>query len=64
MDNKQEKLHNIRHSLAHVLASAVLEMFPKAQLGVGPVIENGFFYDFLLPRPLTPEDLKVLDNRQ
>ena len=63
MDNKQEKLHNIRHSLAHVLASAVLEMFPKAQLGVGPVIENGFFYDFLLPRPLTPEDIKVLEKR-
>src|SRR5258708_490480 len=57
------KLHNIRHSLAHILASAVLEMFPKAQLGVGPVIEHGFFYDFLLPRPLTPEDLAKLEKR-
>ena len=63
MDNNQEKLHNIRHSLAHILASAVVEMFPKAQLGVGPVIDNGFFYDFLLPRPLTPEDMKVLEKR-
>src|SRR4029077_16072029 len=58
-----EKLHNLRHSLAHVLASAVVEMFPKAQLGVGPVIENGFFYDFLLPRPLTPEDISKLEKR-
>src|ERR1700754_780481 len=58
-----EKLHNLRHSLAHILASAVQEMFPKGQLGVGPVIENGFFYDFLLPRPLTPEDLSKLEKR-
>ncbi len=58
-----DKLHNLRHSLAHILASAVIEMFPKAQLGVGPVIENGFFYDFLLPRPLTPEDLVKLEKR-
>lgn len=63
MKNNEEKLHNLRHSLAHILASAVVEMFPKAQLGVGPVIENGFFYDFLLPRPLTPEDLKKLEKR-
>jgi len=61
--DQSDKLHNIRHSLAHVLASAVLEMFPKAQLGVGPVIENGFFYDFLLPRPLTPEDMGKLEKR-
>ena len=60
---QDQKLNNIRHSLAHILASAVLEMFPKAQLGVGPIIENGFFYDFLLPRPLTPEDIKVLEKR-
>lgn len=61
--DKQESLHNLRHSLAHILASAVSEMFPKAQLGVGPVIENGFYYDFLLPRALTPEDLKKLEKR-
>jgi threonyl-tRNA synthetase len=58
-----EKLHHLRHSLAHVLAAAVQEMFPKAALGVGPVIENGFFYDFLLPRPLTPDDIKKLEKR-
>ncbi len=62
MKNEQ-KLHNLRHSLAHILASAVLEAFPKAQLGVGPVIENGFYYDFLLPRTLTPEDLQRLEKR-
>ena len=56
-------MHNLRHSLAHILASAVVEMFPKSQLGVGPVIENGFFYDFLLPRPLTPEDVSKLEKR-
>jgi threonyl-tRNA synthetase len=63
MDKQSDKLHNLRHSLAHILASAVVEMFPKAQLGVGPVIENGFFYDFLLARPLTPEDLAKLEKR-
>ncbi|MBX4188182.1 MAG: threonine--tRNA ligase [Candidatus Doudnabacteria bacterium] len=62
-NDKSDKLHNLRHSLAHILASAVVEMFPKAQLGVGPVIEHGFFYDFLLPRPLTPEDIKKLEKR-
>lgn len=61
--SNNDKLHNIRHSLAHLLAAAVQEMFPKSQLGVGPVIENGFYYDFLLPRPLTPEDLKKLEKR-
>lgn len=61
--DNEEILHNLRHSLAHVLASAVLEMFPKANLGVGPVIENGFFYDFLLPRSLNPEDMARLEKR-
>jgi len=61
--DKNQKIHNIRHSLAHLLASAVLEMFPKANLGVGPVVENGFYYDFLLPRTLTPEDVKKLEKR-
>jgi threonyl-tRNA synthetase len=63
MKEQSEKLHNIRHSLAHILASTVMEMFPKAQLGVGPVIENGFFYDFLLPRSLTPEDVARIEKR-
>jgi threonyl-tRNA synthetase len=63
MKNDNDKLYNIRHSLAHIMASAVMEMFPKANLGVGPVIENGFYYDFLLPRPLKPEDLQKIEKR-
>lgn len=51
-------LENIRHSLAHLLAMAVLKEFPEAKLGVGPVIENGFYYDFLLPESFTPAHLK------
>ena len=54
---EQPDIDNIRHSLAHVLAMAVLKKFPKAQLGVGPVIENGFYYDIKLPRPLTDVEL-------
>lgn len=59
MDN----LHNLRHSLAHILASAVLQLFPDAKLGIGPTIEDGFYYDFLLPRPLTPQDLPKIQKR-
>ena len=47
----------MRHSLAHIMAEAVQEMFPEVQFGIGPVIENGFYYDFDLPRTLIPEDL-------
>ncbi len=63
MPNNNEQLNNQRHSLAHLLATAVTEQFPEAKLGVGPVIESGFYYDFLLPRPLTPEDLPKLEKR-
>lgn len=56
------KIEDIRHSLAHLLAAAVLKKFPKAKLGIGPVVENGFYYDFLLPRPLTPEDLPEIEK--
>ncbi len=47
----------MRHSTAHVMAEAVLDLFPGARLGIGPAIDNGFYYDFELPRPLTPDDL-------
>jgi len=59
---KADKLDGIRHSLAHLLAAAVLKKFPKAKLAIGPVIENGFYYDFKLPHPLMPEDLKELEK--
>jgi len=52
-----------RHSLAHILAYAVLEMFPDTKFGIGPAIENGFYYDFDLTRSLTPEDLKTITKR-
>lgn len=53
----------MRHSLAHVLAIAVLDMFPEAKLGIGPAIEHGFYYDFDLPRTLIPEDLAILEKK-
>lgn len=56
-------IETIRHSLSHVLAAAVLEMFPEAKLGIGPAIENGFYYDFELPRTLIPEDLKLIEDK-
>ncbi|MEK7076870.1 MAG: threonine--tRNA ligase, partial [Patescibacteria group bacterium] len=61
-DSPKSQIENIRHSLAHLLAAAVLKKFPKAKLGIGPVIENGFYYDFKLPRTLTPEDLKEFEG--
>ncbi len=53
----------MRHSAAHVMAEAVLELFPGARLGIGPAIEDGFYYDFDLPRPLTPDDLAAIEER-
>jgi len=52
-----------RHSSAHLLAAAVTELFPEAQCGIGPPTEEGFFYDFLVPRPFTPEDLVAIEKR-
>src|SRR5688500_10106006 len=59
----EEQLFRMRHSAAHVLAEAVLEAFPEAKYAIGPPVENGFYYDFDLPRPLTPEDLVSLEAR-
>ena len=61
--NGENELLKIRHSAAHVLAQAVLEVFPDAKLGIGPAIENGFYYDFQLSRSLTPEDLEDIEKR-
>ena len=58
-----DELGPMRHSAAHVLAEAVLDLFPGTKLGIGPVIADGFYYDFLLPRPLTPEDLPAIEAR-
>ncbi|MDZ4247655.1 MAG: threonine--tRNA ligase [Patescibacteria group bacterium] len=56
-------LEAMRHSLSHVLAMAVLEMFPEAKLGIGPATDDGFYYDFDLPRTLIPEDLPILEQK-
>lgn len=57
-----ELLYRQRHSAAHIMAEAVLMMFPEAKYAIGPPIENGFYYDFDLPRPVTPEDLATIDR--
>ena len=58
-----EALQVYRHSTAHLLAAAVLELFPETQLGIGPPIETGFYYDFDRPAPFTPEDLEKIEKR-
>jgi threonyl-tRNA synthetase len=57
------QLDAMRHSAAHVMAEAVLDLYPGTQLGIGPAIADGFYYDFKLPRPLTPEDLAAIEAR-
>src|SRR6266446_10912676 len=60
---KNEKIDTKRHSLAHIMAASIQEMFPEAKFGVGPVVEDGFYYDIHLNRPLTPEDLQAIEKR-
>ncbi|MDR0380005.1 MAG: threonine--tRNA ligase [Candidatus Accumulibacter sp.] len=62
-DKNPEGVDIIRHSTAHLLAYAVKELFPEAQVTIGPVIENGFYYDFAFKRPFTPEDLAAIEQR-
>ena len=61
MEN-QELLEKLRHSTAHVMAEAVIRIFPEAKIAIGPAIDNGFYYDFDLPRSLTPEDLQKIEK--
>src|SRR5947209_7073087 len=58
-----EELIPLRHSTAHLMAGAVLELFPDAKLGIGPAIRDGFYYDFDLSRALTPQDLAQIEAR-
>ncbi len=60
---EESNLYKIRHSAAHIMAQAVLEMFPDGKITIGPPVENGFYYDFDLPRNLTPEDLQSIEKR-
>ncbi|MDO9283893.1 MAG: TGS domain-containing protein, partial [Aquabacterium sp.] len=62
-DKDVDGLEMIRHSTAHLLAYAVKQLFPEAQVTIGPVIENGFYYDFAYKRPFTPEDLVAIEKR-
>jgi threonyl-tRNA synthetase len=62
-DKDAEGIDVIRHSTAHLLAYAVKELFPEAQVTIGPVIENGFYYDFSYKRPFTPEDLQAIEKK-
>ena len=59
----EENLQIMRHSASHILAAAVQTLFVGVKFGIGPAIENGFYYDFGLPRPLTPEDLPAIENK-
>ena len=59
----EDDLSAMRHSAAHMMAAAVLELFPEARLGIGPAIRDGFYYDFDLPRPLTPDDLQAIEAK-
>ena len=63
MSEKVEHIEQLRHSASHIMAEAVQSLFPDAKFGIGPVIENGFYYDFELPRPLTPDDLPAIEKQ-
>ncbi len=60
---KEEKLEIMRHSTSHIMAEAVQYLFPDAKFAIGPAIEDGFYYDFDLPRPLNPDDLPLIENK-
>jgi threonyl-tRNA synthetase len=62
-EGSDEALDILRHSSAHLMAHAVLDLFPKTQTGIGPAVEDGFFYDFLREKPFTPEDLSAIEKR-
>lgn len=62
-DAQAERLLKLRHSTSHVMAEVVLELFPDAKIAIGPAIEDGFYYDFDLPRPLNPQDLARIEER-
>ncbi|HUS15886.1 MAG TPA: threonine--tRNA ligase, partial [Chloroflexia bacterium] len=57
-----DDLARMRHSAAHLMAGAVLRLFPQARLAIGPAVEDGFYYDFDLPRALAPDDLAAIER--
>ena len=62
-EEKNVKLETMRHSTAHIMAEAVKSIFPEAKFGIGPAIDDGFYYDFELPRALIPDDLPVIEAK-
>lgn len=62
-DNTEAGRHVIRHSAAHIMAQAVLDLFPDSKFAIGPAIEDGFYYDFEVDDPFTPDDLERVENR-
>ena len=54
--------HKMRHSAAHIMADAVLQLFPQAKMGIGPPTQDGFYYDFDVPQPFTPDDLIQIEE--
>ncbi len=63
MSEQNADLDRLRHSASHVMAEAVLSLFPDAKIAIGPAIEDGFYYDFDLSRPLVPEDLAAIEAK-
>jgi threonyl-tRNA synthetase len=63
MEDRSERLHRIRHSAAHVMAEAVIALYPGTKVAIGPAVEDGFYYDFDLPEPLKTEDLPEIERR-
>src|SRR5262245_25186535 len=61
--DSSEALPLYRHSTAHLLAAAVTNLFPGVQCGIGPATDEGFFYDFVVPRPFVPEDLEAIEQK-
>ena len=59
-----EALPLLRHSTAHLLAAAVTNLYPGAQCGIGPATDEGFFYDFVVPKPFAPEDLEAIEKKR
>ena len=62
MSSEQFPVETIRHSASHIMAQAVLKLYPGTKFGIGPAIDNGFYYDFELPSPITPEDLPAIEK--
>jgi len=63
MEDKQKELDTLRHSAAHIMAAAVVSLFPETKVAIGPSIEDGFYYDFDRPTPFVPEDLKKIEDK-